>query len=361
MLIIAISDLHLGKGKFLRNGQLNILEDFFEDDRFVEFLEFYSSGKHYWSDIHLILNGDIFNLIQIDIQGVFTHIIDEDVSTTGLELIYHGHRQFFEGLKNFLASPNKKITYVIGNHDSGMAFEKTKEKFREYVGEKVEFCFEMNIHGIHIEHGHRFEVINAVPEHKFFLEGPNGKKILNLPWGSLFCIHILPILKKERPYIDKVHPMSAYVKWCLINDFLFFLRMSVVVLKYFIETNFDAYTRMNRNFKTTMKILKQITIYPKYEKKAKSILKKGPTLHTVVMGHTHVVEWRRFPEGKYYFNSGTWNSLPSMDAGMHQSVTHLTYIKLDINPKTKELRGSALNTWQGKWRPFREEISNTNF
>ena len=64
MLVIVCSDLHLGKGKFLKNGQLNILEDFFEDERFKEFCEFFSSGKYYWAEVHLVLNGDILNLIQ---------------------------------------------------------------------------------------------------------------------------------------------------------------------------------------------------------------------------------------------------------------------------------------------------------
>ena len=45
MLILIMSDFHLGKGKFLKNGQKNILEDFFEDDRFIELVDYYSKGK----------------------------------------------------------------------------------------------------------------------------------------------------------------------------------------------------------------------------------------------------------------------------------------------------------------------------
>ena len=106
--------------------------------------------------------------------------------------------------------------------------------------------------------------------------------------------------------------------------------------------------------------MKQITIYPKYGKKAKSILRRNPQIHTVIMGHTHVVEWRRFPEGKYYFNSGTWNSIPSIDAGLHESMTKLTYVKVDLHTDTQTLRGASLNVWQGKWRPYREEISTNS-
>ncbi|MBI2518824.1 MAG: metallophosphoesterase [Bdellovibrio sp.] len=359
MLILIISDLHLGRGKFFKNGQANILEDFHEDDRFVEFMEHYSSGKYYNAPVHLVLNGDLLNLIQIDLDGVFTHIIDEEVTVRALHSIREGHHAFFEAIKHFADTPNKKITYVIGNHDAGMAFLKAQEAFRDMTHSLIEFCFEINLGGIHIEHGHRFEAINTVPTQKYFIPGPRGKPILNLPWGSLFCISLLPILKKERPYIDRVRPMRMYVKWCLLNDFFFFWRMAWVMARYFIESNFDVYVKQNRNFKTNLKMLKQVTIYPRYERKAKTILKKDRSVHTVIMGHTHLVEWRRFPEGKYYFNSGTWNSIPSIDAAMHAHTTSLTYLLIELDLKESKMKAASIHVWKGKWRPFREEVSTT--
>ena len=359
MLILSISDLHIGKGRFLKNGQLNILEDFFEDQRFSEFCEFYSSGEFYTKEVHLILNGDILNLIQIDYEGVFTHIVDSEHARYSLNSIIKGHPVFFDALKNFLECPNKKVTFVIGNHDAAMDFDSAQNLFQSRVGNEVDFCHELQTYGVHIEHGHKFEAINSVPKNKYYVKGPNGKKILNLPWGSLFCISVLPRLKKERPYLDKVRPMVSYIKWCVIHDLGFFLKMSLIVIKYLFQTNFDVYLKDNRNFKTTLKILKQITIYPRYEKKAKSILKRDLELHTVVMGHTHLQEWRRFPEGKYYFNTGTWNPIPSIDAGLHQDSTHLTYCMLDIHKETSSLREGSLNVWQGKWRPFKSEVSTS--
>lgn len=357
MLLLVLSDLHVGKGKFFKNGQLNILEDFFEDERFKEFTEYYSTGKYYRSQVHLVLNGDILNLIQIDIDGVFSHIVDSDLTVRGIKQTANGHPIFFNALKKFLEAPNKKVTYVIGNHDAAMAFKGAQEYLKNIVGQNLDFCFELQVDGVHIEHGHRFEVINTVPEKDYFAEGPNGKKILNLPWGSLFCVNVLPMLKKDRPFIDKVRPVGAYIKWTLFHDLPFFFKMARVVLKYLYQTRSDIYTKQNRNFKTTIGMLKQVTIYPRYGKKAKGILKKNPHIHTVIMGHTHVQEWRRYPGGKYYFNTGTWNPIPSVDASLHESMTNLTYCLVDIHSKTKTLRGASLNVWQGKWRPYREEIS----
>jgi len=352
---LIISDLHLGKGKFLKNGQLNILEDFEEDDRIYEFFKYYSSGEYYTEKIHLILNGDILNLIQIDIEGIFTHIVDEEITFKALQKIYDGHPLFFQGIREFLSAPNKRVTYIIGNHDAAMGFEGAQKLFKKLVGD-VNFCYELKEFGVHVEHGHRFEAINTVPKEKYFLEGPWGKKILNLPWGSLFCIYILPRLKKDRPYIDKIRPIISYVKWCSIHDFSFFLKMFHTVVSYLIQTKFDIYTKQNRNFRTTFKVLKQITIYPRYEKKAKSILKKNHNIHTVVMGHTHLREWRRFPHDKYYFNTGTWNTIPSIDAGMHQNEAVFTYCLLKVSEKENCLVEGKLNNWKGRWKPFSEDV-----
>lgn len=359
MLYLVVSDLHLGKGRYLRNGQLNILEDFFEDDRFYEFCEYYSSGLNYLSSIHLVLNGDILNLIQIDHEGIFTHIIDAEVTSDSLKSIGKGHPKFFAALKEFLSTPNKKVTYVIGNHDAGMAFAEAQKVFCDLVGHHVEFTDTFIKDGIHIEHGHRFEAINTVPPKDFFVKGPNGKSILNLPWGSLFCISVLPVLKKERPYIDKVRPMSSYVKWCLLHDFTFFWKLVITVLRYLISTSFDSYTKQNRNFKTTLRVLKQITIYPRYEKQAKRIFKRNSSIHTVIMGHTHLQEWRRFPEGKFYFNTGTWNAIPSIDAALHMNSVQLSYCTIEVHPKSGTLIEASINVWKGKWKPYISEIATS--
>ena len=354
MRYLIVSDLHLGKGQYLENGQLNVLEDFHEDIRFVEFLEFFSSGKYANAPIHLILNGDILNLIQIDRLGVYSHILSEQDSIINLEKIIQGHPLFFEGLKKFLKCNKKKITYIIGNHDANLLWQGPQERLRQEIGENLDIKMDLQIDGIHFEHGQRFEAINAISSSKYFIEGPNKTEILNLPWGSLFCILILSVLKKDRPHIDKVRPLSGYIRWTIIHDFKFFIKMAKIVLSYFYRTRLNAYTKSNRNFFTSIGILKSITIFPNYEKQAKRILKKNQHINMVIMGHTHLSEWRKFPENKYYFNSGTWNPIPSMNAGMHASNHELTY--LHIHMKKETILSSSINTWHGKWRPFHEKL-----
>jgi UDP-2,3-diacylglucosamine pyrophosphatase LpxH len=359
MQILVVSDLHVGKGRFLNNGQLNILEDFDEDEKFVEFLEHYSSNTNYFADVHLVLNGDILNLIQLDVDGVFTHLWTEGHTVKAVQSIIDGHPHFFQALKKFLAKPNKKITYIIGNHDFAMVWPAAQQLLKDEIGQELDFQETLFINGVYIEHGHRFERINSVPKSKYFIDGPNNEKILNLPWGSLFCMYLMPLLKKERPYIDKVRPLSTYIKWCFLHDFRFFWHLLFTVIKYIIKTRFKPYTKYNKNFKTNLRTLANFSAHPKYEKFAKRLFARRDEVHVIVMGHTHIAEWRRFPEGKIYFNTGTWNIVPSMDIGLHKNITKLSYACIEVSEKKNTIINAYLNVWQGKWRPFRSEVETT--
>ncbi len=359
MQVLVLSDFHLGKGKFLDNGHINLLEDFDEDEKFSEFLDYHSTGTYYFTDVNVVLNGDIFNLIQMDVDGVFTHLLTEDHITKMVHEIIEGHPLFFQAIKKYLSRPNKKLTYVFGNHDIGMVFEKAQKAFMEAVDGEVEFTHQFVYKGVLIEHGHRFEPINTVPRSKLTVEGPNKKPIINLPWASLFCIYLLPKLKESRPFIDKVRPLSLYVKWTILHDFRFFLYLTWVVVTYFIRTQFRPFGRFNKNFKMSLRQIFKIAVHPKYEKNAKRVLATRPDVKIVVMGHTHITEWRRFKDGKLYFNTGTWNQVPSIDAALHKSITNLTYVSIEVNEKKGTITNAFLNVWQGKWRPYREEVSTS--
>ena len=357
--MLVLSDFHLGKGKFLEDGHINIMEDFDEDEKFSEFLDYYSTGTHYFSDVNVILNGDIFNFIQMDVDGVYTHLLTEENTVTMMEEIIEGHPLFFQSLKKFLSRPNKQLTFVFGNHDIGMCFREAQKKMMEAVDAKIEFTHQYFSNGVLVEHGHRFEPINTVPRSKLIVDGPGDIPILNLPWASLFCIYLLPKLKEMRPYIDKVRPLSLYVKWTVLHDFRFFMYLSWITITYIIKTQFKPFGKYNKNFKMSLRQILKIAIHPKYERNAQRIFATRPDVKIVVMGHTHVTEWRRFKDGRLYFNTGTWNQVPSVDAAHHKSISNLTYVCIEVNEKKGTIKNAFMNVWQGKWKPFREEVTTS--
>jgi UDP-2,3-diacylglucosamine pyrophosphatase LpxH len=313
-----VSDFHLGKGRYLSDGSPNLLEDFVYDREFAEFLEYYTVGEFSNIPVELVLNGDILNLLQVDYYGVHSHLMTERSVCYALEKIIEGHSIFFEGLKKFSARPHHTITYVVGNHDIGMIFKKAQVMFSRacapFEAEPendtwVSFYDERHIQdGILIEHGQQYERFAKVNMQDPFVTRGFAEPVINLPWGSLFVAVILPKIKMERPHVDKVRPFEAFFRWVVIHDFFWMLKTAYRSLIFtfqtlILKTKFQVF----KGVSSQLRLLKEMTFYPSYDRIALRLLKADPQLNAVIFGHTHILRYRRFPGGKEYFNEGSWN------------------------------------------------------
>ena len=168
---LVVSDLHIGRGRILDSGAVNSLEEFYYAEKFVEFLDFYMSGEHRETQVELILNGDILNLLQVDFRGHYLTVITESITIEKLKMIIDGHPQVFEKLREFAAREGNEITYVVGNHDQGMLWAGAREFLNKILNTSVRY---KNIvyffDGVHIEHGHMHEAANRLDPKKFFLK-----------------------------------------------------------------------------------------------------------------------------------------------------------------------------------------------
>ncbi|MGB5366149.1 MAG: metallophosphoesterase, partial [Polyangiales bacterium] len=122
-----ISDLHLGTGT--RRGQLNPLEDFIHDDRFVELLAFYQNLAGVEGSIELILNGDIFDLLKVKIADQWPTEVTEEIAIAKLQQCLEGHPRFVLALREFIHKPTNRVTYLPGNHDLEFWFAGVQELF----------------------------------------------------------------------------------------------------------------------------------------------------------------------------------------------------------------------------------------
>ena len=146
---VVISDCHLSAGRYFE-GKFNPHEDFFFDQEMIEFFEFFSSGLYGDGadgpvSVELVINGDYFDFLNVPYLGEFEEGITEEIALVKLEAIIAGHPRVMDALRKFASKPNKKITYLIGNHDAELFFEKVRERIiklwdpeGEYPSEKVE-------------------------------------------------------------------------------------------------------------------------------------------------------------------------------------------------------------------------------
>ncbi len=352
---VVVSDFHLGKGRFFEDGTQNIMEDFIYDREFSEFLNYYRTGVYAEAEVELILNGDILNLLQMDTFGVHTHMITEGSVIRAVQKIVKGHPEFFDALKKFAATPKHFISYVVGNHDVGMLWPGPRQVFNEAVGKEVRFhdvYYEFD--GIYVEHGQQYERFSQIDVQRPFITRGLPEPVLNLPWGSLFVAVLLPKIKQDRPHVDKVRPMSTFIRWVFIHDFLWGVKTAFEILNFIVDTIlFRRRYQIHQGVRATLGLLKEISLYPNYDKIAFKVLESNPHVNTVIFGHTHILRYRQWREGKEYFNEGTWNETTNLDLSDYGKQIRLTYAFIEYS---KEEVGNGrpqvrLKQWNGMWKP----------
>lgn len=312
-LVLVLSDLHIGSGH--RKGVVNPYDDFREDSRFEQLLAKYTVGKFAEAEIHLILNGDIFDLLKVSVNGKFPEAVTERLALVKVEQCLKGHPRVVKALSGLLANPKSRITFQPGNHDMEFFFPGVQRLFcRALTGEdshpRVRFISEAPFFelegGIQIHHGHQFEAIHAMDFKKLFITRGVSEPILNLPWGSLFILQVVNSLMVERPYLDKVMPFWPLFAGGLLFDTRFTLKMIAASSYYYVRARLNPLWWQKRPFHKITKFLRtEFRLFEHLDQFAERIL-KNPGVNAVFMGHTHGEMVRTYPRNKIYVNTGTW-------------------------------------------------------
>jgi len=361
---LVISDFHLSRGKWLRDGRKNPLEDFHQDEKFKEFLEHYSTGEFREADVELVVNGDFFDpLAVIPIpDGLvakgfeFPIEVEEPAAIQKFELITQGHPIAMEALRSFLGR-GKKIIFRWGNHDAGLLWPGVQEFLAKSLAppkptqlefQQAPYIFDR----VCIDHGHQYEVIHQFDERRIFIdrETPQGRiKIQNLPFGSFFVLGFLNRIKIKRSYINQVYPMRAYLRLSILLEPVNFLVTSLKLAWFFIKMRLVTHPMRFARISKTVEILGELLNRPHLEDIASQILSApsevGLPFDTIIMGHNHQAAHRIFPGSKQYINTGTWTPITSLDFGSLGHRVLRTYALVEyVEGKARV----SLKVWNGK-------------
>ncbi len=238
---IVLSDLHLGAG---REQEGNPLEDFSSDPEFVALMqEIAAESDRDGSDVELILNGDVFEMLQVphvdhfDPRIVYPseqyHSSSEEDSVRKMNIIIEGHRAFFQAVGRFLrvGPPRRTATFVKGNHDLNLHWKGVQDCIRQEVaatsGRESLLAFEerrISREGIYVEHGNQYAaVVDRVED----MEEPRDSEApsqLAIPIGSWFVMDVFNKVEREKYWIDGVKPIPALIWYSLAYDFAFAAR-----------------------------------------------------------------------------------------------------------------------------------------
>ena len=345
---LVVSDFHLGKGPYREDGSVNVFEDFRHDAKFAEFLDYHRAGDYADAEVELVVNGDFFNLLSVDLDGRLQEAITERVAIEKTEAIVRGHPVVFDAVARFAADPSRSVTFLMGNHDPGLLFAGVREVIASRVGGAHRFLLDgYDFDGVHVEHGMQREPMNAFNPGRYFRER-NGEQFLNLPLGSRYIISVLNHEKAQRPYIDKVAPFASYYRWALLNDPEAVLRITARSIRFAAAAALKKIPHLDPvPLADLAKRLLRYTAFPTLEHEARHLLaRKG--YHTVIMGHTHVPLYREYARDKVYLNTGTWNAMTSLDVGNLGRTEQLTYAHVEYIDGRPRAR---LREWRGLQRP----------
>jgi UDP-2,3-diacylglucosamine pyrophosphatase LpxH len=357
---IVLSDLHIGSGH--RRGQINIYDDFREDERLGQLLARYSTGAAANDETHLVLNGDIYDLLKVPVNGKFPDAITERLALMKLEQCLKGHPLVTSAFTKFLGNGKNQLTYLPGNHDMELHFPAVQKLFvRAVTGEEEHarcrvlsapsFALE---DGIHFHHGHQFEAIHAMDFKRLFLTRGQREPILNLPWGSLFILNVVNKLVRERPYLDKVMPFWPLFAGGMLLDTRFTVKMVAECGVAFARARLNPMWWEKRPFEKVSRFFgDQIGFFEQLDRQASKILKADSDAHAVFMGHTHCEMVRTWGKDKAYVNTGSW--LPMVNLHISNLGQHLALHYGFVQWRDDGPPRVALMRWHGD-RPAEEEV-----
>lgn len=361
--ILVLSDLHIGSGH--KKGQVNLYDDFREDARFEELLAHYTRGRGRTSDddeLHVVLNGDIYDLLKVPVNGKFPDAITERLALMKVDQCLRGHPRIVKALSAVLADPKNRITFQPGNHDMEFFFPGVQRAFcRAVTGEELHPRLTFSVEtpwfedsGVQFHHGHQFEAIHAMDFKKLFLTRGQREPILNLPWGSLFILHVVNRMVNERPYLDKVMPFWPLFVGGMLMDTSFTLKMLGTTALTFARARLNPQWWQKRPFEKVTKFLRQDTgFFERLDHFARRIFQQQPHVHAIFMGHTHCEMVRTFKRGRVYVNTGSWMPMVNLNLSNLGRHLHTHYGLVQWNDAGEP--HAALRRWHGH-QELEEEV-----
>lgn len=362
---VVISDCHLSAGRFFE-GQLNPHEDFHFDDEMCALFEHFSTGTYGDRaqgpvEVELFINGDFLDFLNVPYHGEFEDGVTEEIALYKLDAILKAHVKVMAALRRFASQPGKTITYLIGNHDADLFFEKVRERItREwdpeghYPSDKVKVIADVDrvIYegGLEIHHGNQQEAVHVLDFKQPFLTHFLPQPILNLPWSSLFVLKIINRLKWERDFIDKVRPIKVFLLFGLVTDTWFTLKFCFLVAYFFLKTRFTYSPRRKSSLRQTIEMLRQERSFLlDLEREARVLLDQNESTQTIIFGHTHRPMDKIYPDGKQYINTGTWTKMINLDWRSIGKDYALTFALVRLRPGQRA--EAELRHWIGEHSP----------
>ncbi len=199
-ILLVLSDIEMGAG--------GLADDFPHDDFLAEVIATHGSRLDPDLRVELVLNGDTLDFLRTSVSTGFPAHITAAIAVEKLDRITAAHPGVFAALRRFVASGDRRIHFIVGNHDAELLFPEVQAQLAGSCGgpSRVHFPgFEADFGPVHIEHGSQLDPLFRMATELPFVGEPE-RQILNLPWGSLALLSLWGLLKQELFALDRIRP-----------------------------------------------------------------------------------------------------------------------------------------------------------
>lgn len=205
-MLVVFSDVEMGAG-----GQT---DDFPQSDYLGRLIETYNRGPYADVPLHLVFNGDTFDLLKTSYHGAYPTRITADVAVAKMTRVAGAHVAFFEHLRRFLRHDRapREVSFVVGNHDLELFFPEVQELVRTLCGGRASFPGErLRVGEMQIEHGYQADSMFTLDANEPFIEF-NGERLLNLPWGAVAVLEVMVPLAPLLCTLDRMRPRDLVLR-----------------------------------------------------------------------------------------------------------------------------------------------------
>lgn len=219
--IVVIGDLHMGPGRDAA-GPWHPYEDFRWRDEFIAFLDAINAQA---GNIDLVINGDLFELLQSPIECGPAGCTAAE-ALLRLETVIKAHRDEITAIGKFAAAKSNRVHIVPGDHDAALLLP---EIWRRAVAafdapaDRVTLVTSgallLSRDRIHIEHGHQLPLSASR-----FSNWPtpvitaNGRIQIERPWGEQVILPLYNRVESKYPIVDNVAEAGVGAKFVAAAD-----------------------------------------------------------------------------------------------------------------------------------------------
>jgi UDP-2,3-diacylglucosamine pyrophosphatase LpxH len=353
-----VSDLHMGKG--------DKLDDFAYDKEFAGLLKT-QSKKHMTDNVNLVILGDMIDIwslfdekdpksktadkIKLDFpvkdrnEAVVVNKINDYITE-----VFEKHNQVATAIQDFLNEGlgNRKLVYVIGNHDHAVVNDEIKEHVKQQIlGEnydklkdklEIRSNYDNKELGIYGEHGNQYHKECSYDNFDDFKDESTGYYFVQLLWNPL---------KYNCPKLEGKVGVDTGLKILENEGSLAFKCMNRLFRAEGIPENRKIISSRDDKVTQINKLKKFIIDYKKANEHDELIAEdmfkdQGPNLRKgkldsdkykfVVLGHTHRVKDENLSNGAKFYNTGSWRKSKDKD-----HAVKLPYVEISKNDENETI------------------------